>query len=479
MKRFIESEARSQVTMFPVCVEDYVGEDNPVRVVDVFVEGLDLRAMGFSGTGPAKTGRPAYHPAVLLRIYIYGYLNRIQSSRRLERETQRNVELMWLTGRLTPDFKTIADFRKDNGAAIRNVCRQFIVLCRELELFSEAIVAIDGSKFKAVNNRDKNFTPAKMKRRLVQLEESIARYLIAMDTADRSQPDVAQLKKDRLQEKISALKQQMQELKGLEEKMLASRDQQLSLTDPDARSMKNREGGIVGYNVQSAVDAKHHLIVAHEVVTEGVDRDQLTAMAEKAREATGGKELTVVADRGYFKGEQILQCEQAGITPIVPKTLTSNSLAEGRFDKQDFIYIPAEDQYRCPADERAIYRFTTVESGMTLDVYWSSACPRCPMKAQCTIADYRRIRRWKHEAVLEAMQQRLDRQPELMRVRRQTVEHPFGTIKSWMGWTHFLTKTLSRVRAEMSLHVLAYNLKRVMRILGIEDLMRLMRLKAA
>jgi transposase len=479
MKRFIEGEPRGQVTLFPVCVEDYVGEDNPVRVIEVFVDGLDLHAMEFSGIGPAKTGRPAYHPAVLLKIYIYGYLNRIQSSRRLERETQRNVELMWLTGRLTPDYKTIADFRKDNGAAIRNVCRQFIVLCRELELFSEAIVAIDGSKFKAVNNRDKNFTSAKMKRRLAQIEESIARYLTAMDTADRSEPEVAQLKKDRLQEKISALKQQMQELKGLEEKMLASPHQQLSLTDPDARSMKNREGGIVGYNVQTAVDAKHHLIVAHEVVTEGVDRDQLTSMAQKAREATGSQELTVVADRGYFKGEQILQCEQAGITAIVPKALTSNSLAEGRFDKQDFIYIPADDQYRCPAGERAIYRFTTVENAMTLDVYWSSACPRCPMKAQCTIADYRRIRRWKHEAVLEAMQQRLDRQPELMRVRRQTVEHPFGTIKTWMGWTHFLTKTLSRVRTEMSLHVLAYNLKRVMRILGIEELMRLMRLKAA
>jgi transposase len=479
MTRFIEGEGRSQVTLFPVCVEDYVGEDNPARVIDVFVDALNLRAMGFSGIAPAKTGRPAYHPAVLLKIYIYGYLNRIQSSRRLERETQRNVELMWLTGRLTPDFKTIADFRKDNGAAIRNVCRQFIVLCRELELFSEAIVAIDGSKFKAVNNRDKNFTPAKMKRRLAQIEESVARYLTAMDTADRSEPDVAQLKKNRLQEKISALKQQMLELKGLEEKMLASADQQLSLTDPDARSMKNREGGIVGYNVQTAVDAKHHLIVAHEVITEGVDRDQLTSMAEKAREATGSKELTVVADRGYFKGEQMLQCEQAGITPIVPKTLTSNSLAQGRFDKQDFIYVPADDQYRCPAGERAPYRFTTVESGMTLDVYWSSACPRCPMKAQCTTTDYRRIRRWKHEAVLEAMQQRLDRRPELMRVRRQTVEHPFGTIKSWMGWTHFLTKTLSRVRTEMSLHVLAYNLKRVMRILGIEELMRLMRLKAA
>ena len=474
MKRFIEGEQRTQVTLLPACVDDYVSEDNPVRVVDVFVDQLDLRELGFAGVEPAETGRPAYHPALLLKIYIYGYLNRIQSSRRLEREAQRNVELMWLTGRLAPDFKTIADFRKDNGRAIRNVCRQFIVLCRKLDLFSEAIVAIDGSKFKAVNNRDKNFTSAKLQRRLGQIEQSIERYLAAMEAADRAEPELAQLKQGRLQDKISALKQQMQKLKALEGQMLASPDQQLSLTDPDARSMKSRESGIVGYNVQTAVDTKHHLIVAHEVVTEGVDRDQLVHMAEQAREATGCEQLTVVADRGYFKSEQILQCDQAGITPIVPKTLTSNSLAEGRFDKQDFIYIAADNEYRCPAGERASYRFTTVEHGLSMDFYWSSACPRCPMKARCTSSDYRRIRRWKHEAVLEAMQERLDRRPEIMRVRRQTAEHPFGTIKQWMGWTHFLTKTLARVRTEMSLHVLAYNLKRLIRILGIAELLRVL-----
>jgi hypothetical protein len=416
---------------------------------------------------------------VLLKLYIYGYLNRIQSSRRLEREAQRNVELMWLTGRLMPDFKTIANFRKDNGRAIRKVCRQFVVLCQGLNLFSEAIVAIDGSKFKAVNNRDKNFTAAKMQRRMAQIEQSIGRYLAAMDTADRAEPEEAELKKGHLRDKIAALKEQMQRLEALEVQMLASPDQQLSLTDPDARSMKSRDGGIVGYNVQVAVEAKHHLIVAHEVITEGIDREQLAPMAEQARAATGSDELTVVADRGYFKGEQILDCEQAGIIPIVPKTLTSNSLADGRFDKQDFIYIASDDEYRCPAGQRAIKRFTTVEAGMMLDIYWSSACPHCPIKTRCTTSPYRRIRRWKHEAVLEAMQQRLNRQPELMRVRRQTVEHPFGTIKHWMGWTHFLTKTLARVRTEMSLHVLAYNLKRVMRILGIGAMMRAMSAWAA
>ena len=439
----------------------------------------DLGALGFEGADPAATGRPSYHPAVLLKIYIYGYLNRVQSSRRLEREAQRNVELMWLTGRLMPDFKTIADFRKDNGPAIRNVCRQFIVLCRKLDLFSEALVAIDGSKFKAVNNRDKNFTSAKMQRRMAQIEESIERYLVAMDTADRAEPEVARLKKERLQEKIVALKQQMQKLQKLDVQLQASPDKQLSLTDPDARSMKSRDGSVVGYNVQTAVDAKHHLIVAHEVINEGVDRDQLAPMSERAQDATGVESLTAVADRGYFKGEQIKKCEEAGVVPMVPKTMTSNSLAEGRFDKQDFIYIAADDEYRCPAGQRAIKRFTTVEAGMTLDVYWSSACTHCPIKAQCTTSDYRRIRRWKHEAVLDAMQARLDRRPEMMRIRRQTVEHPFGTIKHWMGATHFLTRTLGRVRTEMSLHVLAYNLKRVMRILGIEELMRVLMLRAA
>jgi len=475
MKRFVEGEDRTQVTLLPVRLDDYVDQNNPVRVVEAFVEQLDLRQMGFGGVAPAATGRPAYHPAVLLKLYIYGYLNRVQSSRRLEREAQRNVELMWLTGRLMPDFKTIANFRKDNGRAIRNVCRQFIVLCRQLNLFTEAIVAIDGSKFKAVNNRDKNFTPAKMQRRMAQVEESIARYLADMDTADRAEPEVAELKKGRLQDKIAALKEQMMQLKTLEAQMLASPDQQLSLTDPDARSMKNRDGGIVGYNVQTAVDTKHHLIVAHEVINAGIDREQLTPMAEQAREATGSEALTVVADRGYFKGAQILECEQAGITPLVPKSMTSNSKADGRFDKQDFIYIAADDEYRCPAGQRAIKRFTTVEHGMTLSKYWSSACPRCPLKAQCTTSDYRRITRWEHEAVLEAMQLRLDRKPEMMRLRRQTVEHPFGTIKYWMGWTHFLTKTLARVRTEMSLHVLAYNLKRVMRILGLAGTMAAIR----
>jgi hypothetical protein len=411
---------------------------------------------------------------VLLRIYIYGYLNRIQSSRRLENEAQRNVELMWLTGRLTPDFKTIADFRKDNGQAIRSVCRQFVVLCQQLGLLSEALVAIDGSKFKAVNNRDRNFTSAKLQRRMQEIESSIHRYLVGLDTADRQESVLAEAQTERLHEKIAALKAQMQALKEIEVQLNASPDKQISLTDPDARSMKTRGTGMVGYNVQTAVESKHHLIVAHEVTNTGTDRDQLSAMATQARTAMGVESLTALADRGYFKGEEILKCEQQGITPLVPKPLTSGAKADGRFDKRDFLYLPKTDAYRCPAGELAIKRFTSVEHGMVLHRYWSSACPRCPIKAQCTPSGYRRITRWEHEAVLDRMQARLDRTPEAARLRRQTVEHPFATLKAWMGSTHFLTKTLPRVSTEMSLHVLAYNFKRVMKLLGNETLIEAM-----
>jgi hypothetical protein len=375
---------------------------------------------------------------------------------------------MWLTGRLVPDFKTIADFRKNNGQAVRRVCREFIVLCRRLDLFSQAVVAIDGSKFKAVNNRDRNFTSAKMKRRMEQIEESINRYLSQLDTADRQEPPVVRVKVDRLRDKISILKEEMQRLKELGVRMLKAPDKQISLTDPDARSMatSGKGTGMVGYNVQTAVDAEHHLIVAHEVTNVGHDRSQLSSMAKSAGDATGIEDLTVVADRGYFDGEEILACEKAGITAFVPKPLTSGSKADGRFGKQDFVYIAKDDEYRCPANQRLIRHYTTVEHGMTLHCYWCSVCPACPMKAQCTTGKERRVKRWEHEAVIDAMQARLDRDPEKMRVRRQTAEHPYGTIKAWMGATHFLTKTLGRVSTEMSLHVLAYNLKRVMKILG-------------
>jgi transposase len=482
MKRFIEGEDRQQVTLLPECLDDYIGEDNPVRVVDAFVEELDLYSLGFDGVEPAATGRPSYHPSVLLKLYIYGYLNRIQSSRRLEREAQRNVELMWLTGRLTPDFKTIADFRHDNGKGIRNVCRRFVTLCRELKLFTHAIVAIDGSKFKAVNSRDRNFTPGKIDGRQKQIEQSIQRYLDALETADRTQPPEIEAKTERLQDKIKKLREQMKQLDETKEELKRVPDGQRSLTDPDARSMlqSGKSTGIVGYNVQAAVDARHHLIVAHEVTNVGHERAQLSKMAKAAREAMGKTELQALADRGYFNGTELKACEDAGIKTYVPKPMTSNAKAHGRFDKSDFIYIAKDDEYQCPAGQRAIYRCNSFEkNGNKLRVYWTSACPVCPIKSQCTPSDYRHIRRWEHEEVLDRVQQRLDRKPIAMTLRRCTVEHVFGTFKHWMGWTHFQTRKLEHVNTEMSLHVLAYNLKRVIAILGIAKTMKAMRLMGA
>jgi transposase len=473
MMRFVVGDDRSQSTLFPERLDDYLGDDNPVRAIDVFVDELDLAKLGFGGVEPEATGRPAYHPATLLKIYVYGYLNRVQSSRRLERECQRNIELVWLTGRLMPDFKTVADFRKDNGEAIRKVCREFVLLCRRLELFSEGSVAIDGSKFKAVNARDRNFTQAKMQRRLEQIDESIARYLSQLDSADRQGPTVPEAKITRLNEKIATLRQEIQRLNALNAQMMQTEDKQISLTDPDARSMatSGRGSGIVGYNVQVAVDTKHHLIVMHEVTNVGTDRSQLAHVAKETKVTLELENLDVVADRGYFNSEEILACEKAGITVTLPKPMTSNSKAEGRFGKQDFRYVAEEDIYICPAGERLAYHYTTEENGLVLRRYWTNACPSCAIKHTCTTAKERRITRWEHEHILEAVQRRLDEHPEKMRQRRQTVEHPFGTIKSWMGSTHFQMKTLKHVGTEMALHVLAYNMKRVMKILGVGGLM--------
>jgi transposase len=478
MKRFVEGTDRSQSTLFPECLEDWIDENNPVRAIDVFVEELDLGELGFDGVAPEDTGRPSYHPPVLLKLYIYGYLNRVQSSRRLEREAGRNVEVMWLTGRLAPDHKTIADFRKDNGGAIRKVCARFIMLCRRLDLFAEVTVAIDGSKFKAVNNRDRNFTRAKMERRVAQIEESVARYLQQLDSADRQEPsDARTLKANRLKEKIAKLKEEVQRLHGLKARMLSAPDQQISLTDPDSRSMatSGRGSGVVGYNVQVAVDTEHHLIIAHEVTNVGSDRAQLAHMAKETKATLEASNLDVIADRGYFSGEEILECDKAGITVTLPKPMTSNAKAEGRFGKQDFRYVAEEDVYVCPAGERLAYWFTTEDKGLVLRRYRTNACQSCAIKHNCTTSKERLISRWEHEHVIEAVQRRLDEHPEKMRQRRETVEHPFGTIKARMGATHFLMKTLPRVASEMALHVLAYNLTRVMNIMGIQPLMAAIR----
>ena len=350
MRRFVEGTDRGQSTLFPECLEDWIDENNPVRVIDVFVGGLGLAELGFDRVAPEATGRPSYHPSVLLKLYIYGYLNRVQSSRRLEREAGRNVEVMWLTGRLVPDHKTIADFRKDNGWAIRQVCARFIMLCRTLGLFADVSVAIDGSKFKAVNNRDKNFTRAKMERRMAQIEESVARYLQRLDTADRQEPSEAlKIKASHLKEKIEKLKQEMQRLalQGRNARHTGPTDlvdgPRFPL-DGDQRPRLWRRG----LQRTVCVETKHHLIVTHEVTNEGSDRSQLSAMAKQAKATLNVEKLDAVADRGYFNGEEILACEEAGIAVTLPKPMTSNSKAEGRFGKQDFRYVAEADVYVCP-----------------------------------------------------------------------------------------------------------------------------------
>ena len=337
MKRFVKGECRSQTSLFPTTLEDLVVEDNPVRVIDAFVEELDLDKLGFNGVNPHITGRPAYHPAIMLKIYIYGYLNRVQSSRRLERETQRNIELMWLTGRLTPDFKTICDFRKNNGKAIRNVCRTFIDLCRQLNLFSKSVVVIDGSRFKAVNSRDKNFTQNKIKRRMLEVDKSISHYLKQLDAVDQEDVVVPVESVINLKDKLAFMKKRLAELKTLEKEMLNSPDKQLSMTEPAARAMATSRKiiGIVGYNVQTAVEATNNLIVSYEVTNHGYDRDQLSNMAKKAKSAMQLKNITAFADRGYYKGEEILACHNEGITTYLPKPLTSGSHLRGRFSRSE------------------------------------------------------------------------------------------------------------------------------------------------
>ncbi|MDD2934014.1 MAG: IS1182 family transposase [Hydrogenophaga sp.] len=474
MKRFIQGQDRTQSTLLPELLDEYITEDNPVRVIDVFVDQLALSELGFEGVHPAQTGRPSYHPAAMLKLYIYGYLNRIQSSRRLEAEANRNVELMWLIARLNPDFKTIARFRNENGSAIRKVCSQFVELCRRLNLFADSMVAIDGSKFKAVNSSDHNYTQAKIKSRMQAVEKNIQQYLDDLEAADIISPKQSTPHQIRLAERIAMFQAQMKVLETIEAEVQSTPDKQLSQTDPDARSMQHRGGGIVGYNVQTAVDTQHHLIVAHEVTTVGHDRTQLSNMGKQAKDVLQKETLTVVADKGYYKGEEVVACVTEGITPIMPKCLTSGNKANGLFDKRHFVYDPKSNTYQCPAGELLIERFRSLEKGRPHITYWSSSCKNCTLKSSCTTSDQRRIKRWENEAILDQMQSNLESMPEAMKIRRCTIEHTFGTLKHWMGASHFLMKTKAHVSTEMSLHILAYNMKRVISIMGSVALMKAM-----
>lgn len=462
---------RSQSVLLPEVLDDYVRPDNPVRFLDAFVAQLDLGALGFQRAVPAETGRPGYDPGDLLRLYLYGYLHRLRSSRRLEQETHRNVELMWLLRRLTPDFKTIADFRRDHPAALKSVCREFLLLCKRLDLFGGELLAIDGSKFRAVNARDKSYTPARLATLQRDIDRTIARYLRELEHRDEAEAGTEGPSAEALRDKIAALQQRRARYEGLQQELAASGATARSLTDPDSRPMKSGAGIEICYNVQTAVDAKHKLIVAETVTNAAGDRDQLSPLATAAQDILQAPAPVVVADQGYYHGAEIKRCLDAGLTPLVPRPLTSANAARGLFTKDDFVYDLAQDGYRCPAGELLTYRTTTVERGRTIKNYRTSACGRCAFRPRCTRnRDGRKITRWVHEDLLENMAAHLRRAPEVFAQRKALSEHPYGTMKRAMDQGYFLLKGLRKVRGEFSLTVLAYNLKRVLNLVGVPRL---------
>jgi transposase len=471
---YIRGTARNQVILFPEAVEDYITEDNPVRFIDAFVSSLKLNELGFARATPAETGRPAYDPGDLLRLYLYGYLHRVRSSRLLEREAKVNLELMWLLGKLAPDFKTIADFRRDNLKAIKQVCREFTLLCRKLKLFGGELVAIDGSKFKAVNNRRRNFNEARLSKAIQAMEQKIDGYLESLDEADANEtdPDDPGPTAAELRAKIAELQQRKAKYQALKQGMKESGAKQVSLTDGDARSMVMHHGSTeVGYNVQTVVDEQHQLIVEHEVTNDPTDHAHLAEMALRAQETLDVEQLEVVADMGYYDGAEVKQCAEAGIKTYIPKPLTSVNRKRGLFTKQDFVYDEAKDCYRCPAGEELTYRYESFELNRQIRYYATPKCLSCPIKQQCTTNQRgRRISRWVDEKLLEDMARRVRARPELMRRRQQLSEPPFGTIKRAMNQGYFLMKGLDKVGAEMSLTVLSYNLKRAINILGVKKL---------
>lgn len=475
MGRFVEAADRDQTSFLPARLEDYVAPDNPVRVIDAFVDELDLAALGFARVQPAATGRPGYAPGTMLKLYVYGYLHQLTSSRKLEREAGRNIEVMWLTGKLVPDFKTIADFRHDNASAIQIACQRFVAICRALGLVGGGMVAIDGSRLRAVNTHEKNYTKGKLARRKAHVEESIARYLAELEQVDGAETGPATPRIEHLTERLAALRGRLGDLEEIGQQLEAAPDRQISLTDPDARAMATGSDhrGVVGYNVQAAVDTKHHIVVANAVTNRGHDRSHLLEMATAAQAEIGAAEMVALADRGYYEGEQIRACAEAGIIPMVPKPDTSPARARGFWGKAMFVHEPETDTYRCPAGQHLQMHHSTVEAGKLINVYYNQkACGACASRPLCTAGKEKRIRRWEHELVLDEMERRFDAMPEAMAVRRCTVEHVFGTIKGWMGATHFRTRGLKNVATEASLTILAYNIKRAIAVAGVTSTLR-------
>ena len=466
---YITGRDRSQGLLLPESLEEYIGRDHAVRFLDAFVDGLDLAGCGFGRTKPADTGRPPFSPGDLLKLYLWGYLNQTRSSRRLERECARNLEVIWLMHKLQPDFKTIADFRKDNAKAFKMVFRQFNLLCRELDLFGRELVAIDGTKLKAVNNPARNHNKSKLRDLLGRIDERLEEYLGAMDEADNREQSTGAGNVHEIQKKIEALRERQRQHQEALEKLERSGGAEASLTDPDSRNIW--KSGI-GYNAQIAVDDKHKLIVAQDVVNDKTDHWQLAPMAQAAREELGVERIKAVADGGYYEHNNIAQCEANGVEAYVPRASKGRAAAAGRFEKMQFHYDAAHDTYTCPAGTTLGFESRTLKDGELHFLYSNArACRQCPFKAQCTTESYRRIMRWEGEAALDRMHARVAAAPELIKRRKELVEHPFGSIKFWMNQHAFLMRGFVNVRAEFSLTTLAYNIKRVLNIVGVEKLL--------
>jgi len=463
---------RSQILLLPEAVDDYVGADNPVRFIDAFVDELDLSAAGFVRVTAKATGRPGYAPADLLKLYIYGYLNRVRSSRRLEIESHRNIEVIWLLRSLKPDFKTIADFRRDNRAAFRSVFREFVLLCRRLDLYGRELLAVDGTRIKAVNNKDRNFTRNSLQDFIRAADERLDDYLRRLDEGDIEEGGTGGgARTKHLAEKIEALRQKRGRYGAMLGDLERTGENQISLTDPDSRAMAAHTKVGVGYNIQIAVDAKNKMIVEQAVTNQVVDMGLLTQTAEPARAILDVENIDVVADRGYFKIEDIEACEKAGLTPHVPKPQRGSSVRKGFFRKDEFRYNPDHDVYICPAGETLSPNHEgKLRDLKKIDYSNPAACPACPLRSRCT-TDRRRVSRLENEAVLDRMDARLKARPEILDRRREIVEHPFGSIKQWMNQGAFLMKGLDNVRAEFSLTALVYNLRRALNILGVEAMM--------
>jgi transposase len=474
MKHF-QGTSRSQTLLLPACVDDYVGPDNVVRFIEAFVDNLDLASAGFNRTLPKATGRPGYNPGDLLKLYIYGYLNRVRSSRRLEAETHRNLEVIWLMRQLQPDFKTIADFRRENKTAFRQVFREFVVLCRSLDLFGRDLIAVDGTRLKAVNSGQRNFTKGKLAKAMAESDERLARYLKQLEEADKDDTTPS-ARVDNLEEKIAAIKERRARLEQHRAELEASGEDQISLTDPDARAMHSSSRIGVGYNIQIAVDTKHKLIAEQQVHNKVSDLGLLTETANAARENLGVDQIDVVADRGYDKIEDIEDCEAAGVTPYVPKPLRGSAVKNGFFTKEQFNYDADADVLVCPGGQKLEPKYESkVRDNDTVIFVNRAACKACALRVRCTNAAFRKVIRYANEAILDRMAARLAAKPEVLDQRRESVEHPFGSIKQWMGQRDFLMRRIENVRGEFSLTALAYNIRRALTLVGVIGLMQAIR----